>query len=183
MLAAGFERGADGSFAGADGHLAATLETANKIDKPASAITSNWRELGYDVTDRSLPAALATDPAARVTYAGMSIWTTTQGEPALPGFISSQCPHAETNWRTGNNRGCWTNPEYDGLYDAFNGTLDREQRSLHLARMARLFTEELPMISVLFLAQPYEVAAPLRGVLPVKPEGNILWNMHEWELH
>ena len=38
------------------------------------------------------------------------------------------------------------------------------------------------MIPILFLAQPYEVAAPLHGVLPVKPEGNILWNMHQWEL-
>ena len=92
------------------GRLTATLETANKIDKPASAMSSNWRSLGYDIGDRSLPAALTTDPAARVTYPAMSIWTTSQGEAALPGFITSQCPRVENNWRTGTNRGCWTNP-------------------------------------------------------------------------
>jgi peptide/nickel transport system substrate-binding protein len=182
MNEAGFTRGADGFFAGPDGHFTAALETANRIDKPASAMSSNWRTLGYDIGDRSLPPALTTDPAARVTYAGMSIWTTSQGERALTGFVTSQCPRADNNWRTGTNRGCWSNAEYDRLYDAFMTTLDRQQRSVQLTQLARLFTDEVPMISVLFLAQPYEVAASLLGVLPVKPEGNILWNMHEWEL-
>jgi ABC-type oligopeptide transport system substrate-binding subunit len=117
-----------------------------------------------------------------VTYAGLSIWTTSQGENALTGFLTSQCPREENNWRTGTNRGCWSNPEFDRLHTAFATTLDAQERATHLARMARIFTEQVPMISVLFLAQPYEVAASLHGVLPVRPEGNILWNMHEWEL-
>jgi peptide/nickel transport system substrate-binding protein len=182
MNEAGFVKSSDGFFAGPEGQLTATLETANRIDKPASAISSNWRALGYDIGDRALPAALTTDPEARVTYAGMSIWTTSQGEAALRGFITSQCPRAENNWRTGTNRGCWSNAEFDRLYLAFATTLDTRERATYLTQMARIFTEQLPMISVLFLAQPYEVAADLRGVLPVKPEGNILWNMHEWEL-
>lgn len=182
MNEAGFAKGSGGAFAGPEGQLSATLETANRIDKPASAMSSHWRSQGYDVGDRSLPAALSTDPAARVTYAAMSIWTTSQGENSLRGFISSQCPRAENNWRTGTNRGCWSHPEFDRLYVAFATTLEYSERAAQLAQMARIFTEQLPMISVLFLAQPYEVAAPLHGVLPVRPEGNILWNMHEWEL-
>jgi peptide/nickel transport system substrate-binding protein len=182
MSDAGFAKNAEGYFAGPEGQLTATLETANRIDKPASAMSSNWRALGYDIGDRALPAALTTDPAARVTYAGMSIWTTSQGEPALKGFISSQCPRVDNNWRTGTNRGCWTNPAFDDLYQAFSTTLDVNEQATHVRQMARIFTENLPMISVLFLAQPYEVAASLQGVLPVKPEGNILWNMHQWEL-
>ncbi|HEY3116150.1 MAG TPA: hypothetical protein VGK54_05360, partial [Chloroflexota bacterium] len=70
----------------------------------------------------------------------------------------------------------------DRLYEAFNGTLDVKARGADLAQMTRIYTEDLPMISVLFLAQPYEIAAQLHGVLPVKPEGIILWNMHQWTL-
>jgi hypothetical protein len=45
----------------------------------------------------------------------------------------------------------------------------------------RIFTAELPAISLFFLGQPYAHVAALRGVLPVAPEGDITWNLHEWE--
>jgi peptide/nickel transport system substrate-binding protein len=182
MNDAGFVRGPDGFFTSSEGRFSATLETANAIDKPAVAMTSNWRRLGYDIGDHALAAALSTDAAARVLYPSMSIWTINQGEPSLKGFATSDCPRAENNWRSGSNRGCWSNPEFDRLYEAFNGTLDVKERGSDLAQMTRIYTEDLPMISVLFLAQPYEIAASLHGVLPVKPEGIILWNMHQWTL-
>jgi peptide/nickel transport system substrate-binding protein len=182
MNEAGFTKGPDGFFNGPDGRFTATLETANAIDRPAVAITSNWRNLGYDVGDRALPAALTTDPAARVLYPSMSIWTVPQGEGSIKGFVSSDCPKPENNWRSGSNRGCWTTPEFDRLNSAFNSSIDAAERGMYLTQMTRIYTEQLPMVSVLFLAQPYEIAPSLHGVLPVRPEGNLLWNLYEWEL-
>ena len=127
-----------------------------------------------------LASGSSIDPEARVTFPAMFTSITSQGEGALDAFTTAQIPRVENRWRGGNNRGGWSNPEYDRLLDAFAATLEPRERTAQVAELARIFTEELPVISVLFLAQPYAHVAGLRGVQPVAPEGNITWNVHEW---
>ncbi len=65
--------------------------------------------------------------------------------------------------------------------EAFSTILNPKERGAQTAQMAKILTEDLPMISLLFLAQPYAYVSSLHGVLPVAPEGDIPWNIHEWQ--
>ncbi len=183
MAEAGFTKGSDGIYTHpVDGRFRAELKTAAAPDWVAEMTTmaAEWRKAGFDIQDAVLPAALSIDPEARVAFPGMFTSITSQGEATLDAFTTAQIPRAENRWRGGNNRGGWSNPEYDRLVGAFATTLDPGQRAEQLVQMARIFTDELPMISILFLAQPYAHLSALRGVLPVAPEGDITWNIHEW---
>ncbi|MPZ13095.1 MAG: hypothetical protein GEU73_01490 [Chloroflexi bacterium] len=83
----------------------------------------------------------------------------------------------ENRW-TGSNRGGWSDPEYDRLYDAFQTTLERDRRADQIASMMRLMTDQLPVLPVQYGFTVVAHVAGLRG--PVA--GNVAnWNAHLWE--
>ncbi|HEY3116455.1 MAG TPA: hypothetical protein VGK54_06920, partial [Chloroflexota bacterium] len=181
MNDAGFVKNPDGFYANARGRFSPELKTTVDREDEGSVMASGLKRAGFDINFAVLPAALSIDPEARVTFPAMFTSITSQGEGSLPGFTTAQIPKADNNWRTGNNRGGWSSPEYDRLMEAFTSTLDPKERATEVAQMMKIFTDELPAISLLFLAQPYAYASALHGVLPVAPEGDITWNLHEWE--
>ncbi|HEY3117063.1 MAG TPA: ABC transporter substrate-binding protein [Chloroflexota bacterium] len=184
MNEAGLTRSPDGFFTSpTEGRFKAELKTAESPDwvNEMTIMAAAWRKTGLDIQDAVLPAALSLDPESRVTFPGMFTSTTSQGETALTGYTTAQIPKVEDRWRIGSNRGGWSSPDYDRLLAAYFTTLEPSQRGAQMAQMAKVFTEDMPMISLLFLAQPYAHVSALRGVLPVAPEGDITWNIHEWE--
>ena len=56
------------------------------------------------------------------------------------------------------------------------------ERARVLAQMAKLYSEELPAISMFFRTQPWVFPSALRGPKLVAPESNVSWNIYEWEL-
>jgi hypothetical protein len=42
-------------------------------------------------------------------------------------------------------------------------------------------TEDAPSISLLIRGQPWLYVAGLKGIGLAPPEGNVSWNIHEWE--
>jgi ABC-type transport system substrate-binding protein len=127
-----------------------------------------------------LPAALAQDGQARSTFPGVYTFNTGVGESTLIDQTTARIPRAENRW-AGGNRGGWSNSEFDRLVEPFTTTLDREERARQVARMAAIYTEELPSISLFFRTQPWAFVAALRGLTLVAPEANMAWNVHEWE--
>jgi peptide/nickel transport system substrate-binding protein len=180
MQAAGFARGDDGFFVGPGGRFKTKLETAIERADEMTIMNNGWRGNGFDVEDAVLAPQLASDPAARVLFSGMSSFTSSW-TLQLGSYTSSQCPRAETNYRSGNNRGCWRNPEFDRLHAAFSTTLDPSERGAQLAGMAAVFGEDLPTIPLHFVTQPYVWASSLRGVQGQTSDGDLRWNMYEWE--
>jgi peptide/nickel transport system substrate-binding protein len=183
MQAAGFTKATDGFFASpAEGRFKAELKIVSGREQEVAIMASEWRRAGFDIQEAILPAGLSIDPASRVTFPSMFTAISGQGEANIVSYTTAQIPRAENNWRTGANRGGWSNAAYDRLADAFATTLDREERGAQIARMARIFTDELPVISLLFPGIPYAYVSAVRGVKPVAPEGLISGNVHEWEL-
>jgi ABC-type transport system substrate-binding protein len=115
-----------------------------------------------------------------VLFSGMSSYTSSS-QTLLASYTSVQCPRAETNYRVGGNRGCWLNPEFDRFHAAFSTTLDAADRGASLAGMAAQYTEDLPAIPLHFVTQPYVWASSLRGVNGQTSDGDLKWNMYEWE--
>lgn len=103
-----------------------------------------------------------------------------QGEVALSRFTTDQIPRPENRW-TGNNRGGWSNTEFDRLSDAFTVALDPAERMRGIIQMAKIFTEEVPGISLYFNAIPIAFVAELKGPRESVPEADWSWNVHEWD--
>jgi peptide/nickel transport system substrate-binding protein len=183
MAEAGFERGADGFYSSpAEGRVAIELKTnaSSEFEAEMSIMASGWRQAGFDMQEAVLPAAQAQDPQVRATYPGLFTHNTGLGEAAVVGQTSTGIPRPENRW-TGNNRGGWINAEYDRLVDQLNATLDRNQRVQLLVQATRIFSEELPSISIFFATQPMAHVAALRGPTVVAPSSVMGWNVHEWE--
>ena len=101
------------------------------------------------------------------------------GEDLLRSYSSANIPRPENRW-VGRNRVAWVNPDYDRLVAAFNTTLDPGERTHQVAEMARIFTEELPEISLYFDPGVMAYAIGLTGPRVVSPKGIISWDIFGW---
>ncbi|MPZ15986.1 MAG: hypothetical protein GEU73_16450 [Chloroflexi bacterium] len=183
---AGYTKRADGLFAGPDGErFTPELKTNASVqyEQERSIVASSWRQLGIDVQETVLPAALAQSGEARATFPGFYAFSTSLGDRALRNFASAEIPSTENRW-TGSNRGGWSNAEYDGLVSRYQVTLDRNERVRQMAEMARLLSDQLPAYSLYYDLGTIVHVTQLRGLGPVVADatGLIAWNVHLWEL-
>ena len=96
-------------------------------------------------------------------------------------YLTSAISGPDTRW-TGNNRGGWSNLDYDRLWDAYNTTLARPERIQRIADLARILSEEVPVIPHFYQIQitPHVTAlkGPMARVVPdAAPE---VFNIYEW---
>jgi peptide/nickel transport system substrate-binding protein len=184
MNEAGFTKGSDGAYVSpTEGRMVVELKTNASADNLSeqTVLASEWRRVGFDVQEAVLPAAQAQDNQARATFSGMFTFNTGVGVQALLNQTSERIPRAENRWQ-GGNRGGWSNSMFDRLAMVFNTTLDRIEREGQVVEMAKIYTDELPAISLFLRTQPWVYAAALSGPRLVAPESNMAWNIYEWEL-
>jgi peptide/nickel transport system substrate-binding protein len=183
MSEAGFSKGPDGIYLSpADGRFVTDL-TSHPGTGNAEEISINaygWREAGFEVREVMYGRPQAQDAHLRAIFPGMYHNNQGLGVKTLLDHSSSAIPGDETRW-IGSNRGAWSNPEYDRLADALSTTLSRDERMRHIAQMSRIFSEELPAISVFFAFHHWAHVAALRGPRLVAPGSAVAWNIHEWE--
>jgi ABC-type transport system substrate-binding protein len=127
-----------------------------------------------------LPAAQAQDNQVRSTFPGLYTNNILMGEPTLIGMNTDSITRPENRWN-GTNRGGWSSEPYDRLVETFNRTLDHDQRVELAAQLLRVFTDELPAISLFHRSQPLAHVPSLRGAGPAAPESSLIWNIHTWE--
>lgn len=183
MAETGYVRGADGIFTHAvHGRFESEYKVLASVhnNTEAAILAAAWRQAGFDIAEATFSAAQGRDAHARATFTGMH---TTSGSPLGEGRLvvlhSSQIPTAENRWR-GSNRSAWANPEYDRLFDTYSTTLDRARRDQLVIEMMRVYTEELPALSLYFGLAVLPHSAALSGPGQVPPETDVSWNVHEW---
>ena len=128
------------------------------------------------------PAALAQDGQTRSTFSGLYAFNTGLGPAAARNLTTTRMPTPDNRWQGGNYIG-WSNPEFDRLTAAYGVTLDANERTQVLTQLVKLYSEELPAISLFFRTQAWVSPSALQGPKPVPPEGNVSWNVYDWELH
>jgi len=182
MNEAGYTKGADGMYAGADGRLVVEAKTNASSDNVSeqSVLASEWRQAGFDVQEAVLPAAQAQDNQVRATYPGMYTFNTALGVAAMMNHTTERIPRAENRWQ-GGNRGGWSNAAVDRLAESFNTTLDPSERERQMVEMAKIVSDEVPEISLFFRTQPWIHVKALTGMRLVAPESNMSWNIQEWD--
>ena len=186
MTEAGFRRGADGVWIGGDNNERMSLTfmsgSGTRNERERAVIADGWRRVGFEVSETQLSASQTTDPQVRATAPGFLTSGASGGESALMRYVSSQIGNANNRWR-GNNYSAWSNPEFDRLYEQFNSTLDRSERTRQAIEMLKLVTDDVAHI--VFYHDPGVTAftSALTGPQVGAPDHLLGWNVYEWELH
>jgi peptide/nickel transport system substrate-binding protein len=179
----GMVRGADGFFAGATGEpfrLEVATDGGSTNERENAIFVDSLRRNGVEASSRVIPVAQLRDPQARAALPGLQ--TGGIGSKALGQMTSSAVPRAENRW-AGNNRGGWTNAEYDRLHQAFNTTLDRSKRVDQIAQMEKILSEDVGLIENLFTVVANAHVAALKGpIMRTTPDsGAGILHIERWE--
>ena len=182
MNEAGYRKGPDGFYAGPEGKL--TLVVQSPADRPElPVLDANWRQAGFETQQQPLGRTDSTDSQVRSTFTALSINTSggyENGQTAL--YRGSEVTSAENRWR-GENRTGWVNGEYDRILNAFNFTLDPNERIQQRAEMAKILTEELPSLVLTPNPNSHAYLNTVKNVAQniLLTTGAITWNIQEWE--
>jgi peptide/nickel transport system substrate-binding protein len=175
-------RGGDGFYATREGRV--TLELKNiasaQNDAERSIIAHGWRQAGIEIEERAFTPTEAQDGQARATFRTLHPVSIAQGESALTYLTSAAAARPETRWN-GQNRGGWSNPEFDRLDEGFRTTLDPTERTRHLAGAIALLSDQLPVLPLYFNPGVLAYPSALRGIDLKAGDGEVSWNVHQWE--
>lgn len=183
LAEAGLTRGADGGWASpTEGRLSIEIKAnaSASFQNELAIIASGFRDAGVDTKETAVPIALIRDGETRSSFQGMYVIQGSEGEAALRSYMSRTIPRPENGW-VGSNRGGYSNAEFDRLVDVLSTTLDVADRERQLVNLARILSEEVPAISVVFGSSVVTADRSLHGPAKWGYQGDVTWNMHQWE--
>ena len=139
---AGLARGADGFYQTSAGETfkfdyGFILQSNNEREN--AIFVDSLRRIGVAAAPRPFSAVELRDPQARVSFPALF----TSGGANLVDNTRAEIPEPSNRWQ-GKNRGGWEDPEFDRLKDAFDVTLEPNERTRLIIQMARIFADELP---------------------------------------
>jgi ABC-type transport system substrate-binding protein len=180
---AGFSRGAQGFFVEPSGEsfrLEYATDGGPSPERENAIYVDSLRQAGVDAFSYVIPIPQLRDLQARSLRPGLSLGAI--GSKALGAFVSAEVPRPENRW-AGNNRGGWTNAEYDGLWQLFDSALNPEERARYTAQMERLLFDTVGTIPNMFTVVVTARSSALRGpTMRSTPDaGNGLQRAHGWE--
>jgi peptide/nickel transport system substrate-binding protein len=181
MADTGFVKDRDGFFSSPNGERLqpALWNSAGAEREQLHAIMLNsWQRAGIAAQPMIMSAALERDQQARATFPGVLVHSIGLGEASSASSLASEEIATPANRWNGSNRGGWTNPEYELLWERFNTTLNRPEQVQAFVQMMKLQSEQLPNYPLSnFLTVTAHVSA-LKGPQGDSPN----WNIHTWEL-
>jgi peptide/nickel transport system substrate-binding protein len=160
---AGLVRGADGFYAHGDGEpfrLEVVTDGGSSNERQNTIFVDSLRRTGIDAYSKVIPVAQLRDSEARNKHPALN--TGGVGSRPFSGFVSSAVPRPENRW-SGNNRGGWTHPEVDRLWDAYLRTPSSSERAQQIADMERILSEDVGLIPVMLDIVTNVAAASLQG--------------------
>ena len=181
---AGFRRGGDGVYMTAAGQRFSPelRAVANGQEERENAIIADsWRRVGVDVRSRLLSDIEDADREFRSTFPAFSAANTGLDEPTLLLKLYSQnIPTAANRWM-GSNRGGWSNPDYDRLYEGLTQSLERNARNQAVVDAMKLVNDELPIFPLYYNYIVTAHSASLIGPREYAPGGSGMLDVATWE--
>ncbi len=157
------------------------LQVLGEVEKELVILADSFRRAGISAGISHLTPVLSRDRELQTVYPALSVRS---NHFELVGFFATsskgRIASEQTRW-TGSNRGGYSNPEYDRLYDAQEASLDEGERARLDVSLARLISEDVPGIPVYYQLQFDGHLAALRGPTPYPSDTDRTWNLHEWE--
>jgi peptide/nickel transport system substrate-binding protein len=189
MNEAGFRKDREGFFvsdAGERFRPDLRVTAGPEIERTQAILTDVWRRAGFEIQPSVQSVASGRDIQTRHTFPAIGY------RGGLPvgerGWTSAEIGTSANRW-AGENRGGWSSPEYDLVWESFLTTLDRPERGHQITEMMRLLSDQLPAFMLYFSVQVMAIAPDLQGVeAGTQGAGRLIreslphWNIHEWEL-
>jgi len=181
MAEAGLSKDSEGLFARGGERFRPDywITAGTQSERAAAIIAETWRRAGIDNQPYVLSLAAGRDNEVRATFPGLTQVGLSSKDEAIRQFISSQIGSPSNRWR-GDNRGGWSNPDADRLYEAFNSTLDEDQRTRDWVELAKLISDQLPVFVFYPNIRVRAFTSDLKGPDVGSPNTLPRWNMHEW---
>ncbi len=184
MSEAGLTKGSDGVFISKTGERFAPQlmnQAGAQPERETSIMVETWRRAGIDASTYIVPVSQSRDAQARATFPALQ--NASGGSGAEDKIVtigsSTEIGTAQNRWM-GDNRGGWSNPEYDRLVAALQSTLEPAERGHYVAAMEKLL-EQVPIAHLLFNFGATAYVSALDGpVSTILDDTYILWNVHEW---
>ena len=102
-------------------------------------------------------------------------------ESGLGTYASAAISSPQTRWQ-GSNRGAWSNTEYDRLWDAYNSTLNVNERIKHIVDLERILSTQVAFIPHYFTPAITAHVSVLRGPVLRNHQGaSWVLNVNKWE--
>jgi peptide/nickel transport system substrate-binding protein len=182
MEEAGYVKGSDGFFATREGQqiqFSLTSSAGTKNESEAATYVDSLKKAGFAATQRILPAAQIADPEVRATLPGLQVRGVGH---QLVTYTSEQIPGSNNRWR-GENRGGWSNADYDRFFDTYSSTLAERDRINAVVQMNRILSEEVPVIPHYFGAEVNAHVASVSGPIArqAPTTSGAFLNVHAWE--
>lgn len=183
MAEMGFTKRSGDFFIGPDGErFSAEIRTGTVPNAQLqTALAGGWRQAGFDIQELVVPTAQWQDVQVKSTNPGMILSPSGSGDNALNSMGTANIPRAENQWR-GSAWNGYANPELDRLIAAFSAALDPADRTRVVVDFVKLYSSEVPAITLYFPIFPWVFASDVSGPRQRPSDSNIAWNMHEWEL-
>jgi len=183
MVDAGLAKDSAGFFAAAGERFKPgfLIDGSPLFEREANILQDTWARVGIDMDPKILSAVESRQNSSRTTFPDMYASSTGIRESALDIFSAAQIATANRNW-AGNNRGGWSNPDFERLWTAYNTTLDRSERNQQIVDMMKVVTDQLPGLMLYFNIRPTAHVSALKGPEIGTPETLFIWNVHEWEM-
>jgi peptide/nickel transport system substrate-binding protein len=182
---AGLRKDRDGLYAseaGARFEPNLWVTDGTQTERQLLIMTDTWQRAGIGVQPYVIPAAQARDNQVRSTYPGILCYGISPSvAAAMESLTSSQIGTASNRWG-GQNRGGWSSPTYDRLFDTFSSTLDQPERLRLITQSMKLISDEVPTYPLFPNLGAVTHLSVLKGPEPGTPETLVHWNIHEWEL-
>ncbi len=183
MTEVGATKDREGFFTADEGRISVEVKNIQSAQNDAerSIMAHGWRQVGFEIEERAFTPTEAQDGHARATFRALHPVSIAQGAPATSYLTTAAVARPETRWN-GQNRGGFTNSEYDRLEAAFRTTLDPTDRTRNLAGAIAILNDQLPVLPLYFNPGVLAYPAGLRGVDLKAGDGEVSWNIYQWEL-
>jgi peptide/nickel transport system substrate-binding protein len=184
MAEAGYARDGDGMFIGSAGERFKPdfwVTAGAQYERHQAIIVEAWKRAGIDSEPYALPLAAGRNNETRATFPGMTqIGGGSTEDSVMKNFLSSQIGTAGNAWR-GSNRGAWSRPDFDQLWDTYSITLEKDERTRLIIAMAKLLSEDVPGYPLYANVDIRAKAAALQADLAEVPITTPSWNVYAWE--
>jgi peptide/nickel transport system substrate-binding protein len=143
-------------------------------------LAAEYRKLGAQVTETVYPRSRQSDREFRAKF---SVFNPTALQIEVPETLAfgltDTCASPNSRW-VGNNRGCWSNAEFDRQYQIASTSLDRNERGNAVIEAQRIVNDEVGKIPLSYRTDTIGLRKGLVGPGPRWPGAADVWNIHEW---
>ncbi len=176
----GWAPGADGLLRDGSGRTL-DVEVRTTEGQDAQIIADYWRQIGVNGMPVILTGVQRRDDEFRVNFPATQLQGGSGGY--LTDLYTQNAPSPANRFRGSNNRGTYSNPEYDRAYRLQLATLDPAARNELLVELERIITHDVAVGYVIYDAAPMVARSMIKGIKNVaKEQGNPFWNIWEWKV-